>query len=37
MGWKSGEMYKIYNDLSSKDREWKELEKLKDYLGMNKL
>lgn len=29
MGWTSTEMYKIYNDLSAKDREWKELDKLK--------
>lgn len=29
MGWQSTEMYKIYNDLSAKDREWKELDKLK--------
>jgi integrase len=33
MGWTSSEMYKIYNDLSAKDREWKELEKLKNYLS----
>jgi len=33
MGWKSGEaMYKIYNDLDGKSREWKELSKLKDHL-----
>ena len=32
MGWKSSEMYKIYNDLTSKDREWKELDGMKEYL-----
>jgi len=32
MGWSSVEMYKIYNDLSAKDREWKDLDKLKDSL-----
>jgi integrase len=32
VGWKSSEMYKTYNDLTGKDREWKELEKLKDHL-----
>ena len=32
MGWKSSEMYKIYNDLTSKDREWKELDAMKEYL-----
>ena len=35
MGWKSSEMFKIYNDLSCKDREWKELDKLKDYLKIS--
>ena len=25
-------MYKIYNDLTSKDREWKELDGMKEYL-----
>jgi integrase len=32
MGWSSSEMYKIYNDLSAKDRKWKGLDKLKEHL-----
>jgi integrase len=32
MGWKSAEMYKIYNDLSDDEREWKDLEKLDAHL-----
>ena len=28
-GWSSSDMYKIYNDLSSKDKKWKGLDKLK--------
>jgi hypothetical protein len=33
MGWSSGgEMYKIYNDLSAKERKWKDLDKLKVHL-----
>lgn len=32
MGWSSSEMYKIYNDLTAKDRKWKGLEKLKTHL-----
>ena len=33
IGWKSGgPMYDLYNDLEAKDREWKELGKLKDHL-----
>jgi len=32
MGWKSSEMFKIYNDLTGKDRKWKELDILKKYL-----
>jgi len=28
-GWKSASMYAIYNDLTGKDREWKELDNLK--------
>jgi len=28
MGWTSGEMYKLYLDLTAKDREWKGLDKL---------
>lgn len=35
MGWKSVEMYKLYNDLSAKDTEWKELDKLKNSLNNN--
>jgi integrase len=34
LGWKSPNMYKIYNDLNSKDREWKELDKLKQYFAI---
>jgi integrase len=34
MGWKSGEsMIKIYNDLSAKDKKWKDTEKLSQYLS----
>lgn len=29
-GWSSSEMYSIYNDMTAKDREWKELENLRD-------
>lgn len=37
MGWKSGEaMYKIYNDLDGRSREWKELDKLKEHLDKDK-
>lgn len=32
MGWKTGAMYNIYNDLTAKDREWKDLHKLKDHM-----
>lgn len=33
MGWTSGgEMYKIYNDLTAKDRKWKNIGKLKEHL-----
>lgn len=32
MGWKSPSMFLIYNDVSDKEREWKELSKLKDHL-----
>jgi site-specific recombinase XerD len=35
MGWSSAEMYKIYNDLSAKEREWKDLDKLKAHLEKN--
>lgn len=31
-GWSSGEMYKIYNDLSAKDRKWENLDALKNFL-----
>jgi len=32
MGWKSGgAMYQIYNDVEGKDREWKEIDKLKNH------
>ena len=35
-GWSSGgEMYKIYNDLTAKDRQWKGTSKLKDALENN--
>lgn len=30
MGWTSSDMYKVYCDLTAKDREWKGLDKLKD-------
>ena len=37
MGWKSGDaMYKIYNDVESKDRNWQELDKLEEHLNKNK-
>ena len=32
MGWQSSDMYKIYNDVSDDEREWKDLDKLKEYL-----
>ncbi|EGT3619591.1 site-specific integrase [Clostridium perfringens] len=32
-GWSSSDMYKIYNDLSAKDRKWKGTEKLKQHLS----
>lgn len=32
MGWKSGDMYKIYNDLTGEDREWTDTDVLKKYL-----
>lgn len=32
MGWSSSEMYKVYNDLTAKERKWKGLDKLKDHL-----
>jgi len=36
MGWGSSEMYNIYNDLTAKERKWKDLDKLKDALSKNK-
>lgn len=30
MKWKSGDMFKIYNDIEDKDRAWKDIDKLKD-------
>lgn len=36
MGWSSADMYKTYNDLTAKEREWKELHKLKNVLQKNK-
>jgi len=35
VGWKSESMYKIYNDLTSKDKNWKELDKLEEHLKNN--
>ena len=32
MGWTSSEMYRIYNDLTAKERNWKGLDKLKNHL-----
>jgi site-specific recombinase XerD len=32
MGWGSAEMYKVYNDLTAKERKWKDLDKLKAHL-----
>ena len=32
MGWKSADMYSIYNDLTAKEKGWKSLDKLKDSL-----
>lgn len=34
MGWKSGDMYKIYNDLSAKDKKWKDTDILKNAIKM---
>lgn len=31
-GWSSSDMYKIYNDLSAKDKKWKGTNKLKEHL-----
>lgn len=34
MGWSAGgEMYKIYNDLTAKERKWTDLDKLKNHLS----
>ncbi|KZE65170.1 integrase [Paenibacillus jamilae] len=33
MGWTSADMYRIYNDLTAKDRKWKSLGKLKSHIG----
>lgn len=33
VGWSSTDMYRIYNDLTAKDRKWKGLEKLKKHTG----
>ena len=33
MGWGSSEMYNIYNDLTAKERKWKDLDKLKNALS----
>lgn len=35
MGWSSADMYKIYNDLTDKERNWKGLDKLKKNLETN--
>ena len=32
MGWKSADMYSIYNDMTAKEKDWKSLDKLKDSL-----
>lgn len=36
-GWSSGDMYKIYNDLTAKDRKWKGTEKLKNVLNKDNI
>jgi site-specific recombinase XerD len=33
MGWGSVEMVKVYNDLTAKERKWKDLDKLKNHLS----
>ncbi|MNW58155.1 Phage integrase family protein [compost metagenome] len=33
MGWTSADMYRIYNDLTAKDRKWKSLGKLKSHIS----
>ncbi|GFN32605.1 tyrosine-type recombinase/integrase [Paenibacillus xylaniclasticus] len=33
MGWSSSDMYKVYNDLTAKERKWKDLDKLKTHLS----
>ena len=32
MGWKTADMYHVYCDLTAKEKEWKDLGKLKNYL-----
>jgi len=32
MGWSSSDMYKIYNDLTAKEKKWKNIGKLKEHL-----
>ncbi|MCP3925535.1 MAG: site-specific integrase [Desulfobacterales bacterium] len=36
MKWKSADMYNIYNDIEDKDRNWKEISKLKGIFGQEK-
>lgn len=33
MGWTSSDMYKVYNDLTAKEKKWKNIGKLKDHLN----
>lgn len=35
MKWKSSDMYKVYNDIEDKDREWKDVDKLKNALSLD--
>ena len=37
MGWSTAEMYKTYNDLTAKERKWKDLGKLQEALDKNKI
>lgn len=32
MGWSSTDMVKVYNDLTAKEKKWKDLDKLKDHI-----
>ncbi len=32
VGWSSSDMYKVYNDLTAKERKWKSLDKLKNHV-----